>query len=201
MFLLSPGYVHSAIKLLDMVAKRDLELTVLSHSLPKVELLPTRDIIEFAVALGWVVSDADGKARLSQSGSQFLAQRLTPSRFRQCLLDYVSILKPPWAQLAWRGREETLRLLAPEVRQCFAEAGLDRSLEVDVVDWWDALAVRARGLVSSLLNQIGRRGERMSLEFEHSRTKRAPRWHSVESNLSGYDILSVVANGMLVLTR
>ena len=54
------------------------------------------------------------------------------------------------------------------------------------------LAARARGKTSARLNDIGRVGERLTLQYEHTRTGRNPRWVAIDNNADGYDILSVV---------
>jgi hypothetical protein len=41
--------------------------------------------------------------------------------------------------------------------------------------------------------ETGRHGERLSVEYERHRTGKMPKWQSVESNLAGYDILSVLS--------
>ncbi len=50
----------------------------------------------------------------------------------------------------------------------------------------------ARGLHDVYLNETGRDGERLTLEFEKRRTGRSPRWIALDSNLDGYDVLSSV---------
>ena len=99
---------------------------------------------------------------------------------------------PAWAQLTPRGRQETLSALSPEVWQCFAEAGLISSYSDEIVSWWDALAARARGRKSQLQLEIGRQGERLSIKYEEIRTGKKPAWQAIESNLAGYDIISIV---------
>lgn len=42
------------------------------------------------------------------------------------------------------------------------------------------------------MTEIGRTGEKLSYEFEKDRTGQYPIWQSVESNLSGFDLLSIV---------
>lgn len=52
------------------------------------------------------------------------------------------------------------------------------------------MAGLVRGIKTSVLSQTGRKGERLTLKYEHSRTGKEPIWQSIESNLSGYDVLS-----------
>jgi hypothetical protein len=38
---------------------------------------------------------------------------------------------------------------------------------------------------------VGRQGERRSLDYEQARVGKRPEWHSIESNKSGFDLLSL----------
>ncbi len=151
-------------------------------------------MVNFALGIGWVATDELGTAKLSTTGARVYSLAITSERFRQAILDFVGVGQPAWSQLIPRGRSETLSTLSPAVWQCFAEAELIASYSDEVVRWWDALAARARGQRSETLLEIGRRGERLSFQYERKRTGRIPQWQSVESNLSGYDILSVVSS-------
>ncbi len=190
MIALSPGLLHSSFKLLEMISKREHQLSVLASSLPRIEILPAVDVVNFTMGIGWVGSDHEGKAAMTASGALVYKLPQTQERFRQALLDYIGIARPAWAQLTPRGRQETLSALSPEIWQCFAEAKLVGSYSEEVVSWWDALAARARGQSSEIFLETGRKGERFSLNYEEARTGKKPKWLSVESNLVGYDLLS-----------
>lgn len=56
------------------------------------------------------------------------------------------------------------------------------------------MAGLVRGIKSSVLSQTGREGERLSLAYEKDRTGIQPIWQSIESNLSGFDILSCLSD-------
>lgn len=192
MSVLSPGYLHSSFRLLEMIAKREHQLSVLASALPRIEVLPAAQVVNFAISLGWVGSDNEGRAAMTASGAMIYKMPNAARRIRQALLDFIGIIQPAWAQLTPRGRKETLSALSPEVRQCFAEAGLIVGYSDEVVGWWDALAARARGQKSKIMMETGRHGERLSIKYEQIRTGKEPAWQAVESNLSGFDILSVV---------
>lgn len=192
MSVLSPGYLHSSFRLLEMIAKREHQLSVLASALPRIEVLPAAQVVNFAISLGWVGSDNEGRASMTASGAMIYKMPNAAERIRQALLDFIGIIQPAWAQLTPRGRKETLSALSPEVRQCFAEAGLIVGYSDEVVGWWDALAARARGQKSKIMIETGRHGERLSIKYGQVRTGKEPAWQAVESNLSGFDILSVV---------
>ncbi|MCX7185108.1 MAG: DUF3883 domain-containing protein [Nitrosospira sp.] len=90
----------------------------------------------------------------------------------------------------------------PGVRQIIVDAGLAHGDDEETVKFWDMLAARARGLRDSRLSDIGRQGERLTVEHERKRTGIAPKWIALESNSDGYDILSRVidrASGLLTI--
>lgn len=62
--------------------------------------------------------------------------------------------------------------------------------EDEIVSWWDRLALLFRGEHSEELEDVGRVGERLTLRYEEKRTQITPVWESIDSNKSGYDILS-----------
>jgi hypothetical protein len=76
-----------------------------------------------------------------------------------------------------------------------AEAGVTIGTAPSIVAFWDALAAKVRSDDAAKLNQIGREGESLTLQFEHQRTGRRPKWTAIESNREGYDILSVIDAG------
>lgn len=65
---------------------------------------------------------------------------------RRAILDYVEIERPPWLQQALNGRARVLAFSGPKVAQVMIEAGLKAGVSADVVEFWDELAARARGL-------------------------------------------------------
>jgi hypothetical protein len=109
------------------------------------------------------------------------------------LVDFIEVEQPPWFQLVPYGRRETLLQAPPSIRQVFVEAGLAYGDDQDTVRFWDALAARARGLRDGVLTEIGRRGERLTLQYERNRTGVEPKWIALESSSDGYDVLSRVS--------
>jgi len=77
-------------------------------------------------------------------------------------------------------------------RQCLSEAGLTSSPPSNAaISWWDDLAAAARGRLADYMAKVGREGERHSIAYEERRVGRKPYWQSIESNKSGFDLLSV----------
>lgn len=72
------------------------------------------------------------------------------------------------------------------------EADLTTSYSDDVILWWDKIGKISRRTSKDERIDIGRRGEKLSIDYERTRTQKEPKWQGFELNFSGYDILSVV---------
>ena len=124
----------------------------------------------------------------------FNGMLIDPSLWRKILAIYIENCQPVWAKRIPYGRKEAYLIMNIEEQRCFIEADLMDSTSSDVVKWWDTIAERERVKKNSSLLDTGREGERFTLLFERQRTGIVPDWISIDSNLSGYDILSQSAN-------
>ena len=112
--------------------------------------------------------------------------------FRKVLESYIRARRPAWANRMPVGRQEAFAAMNRDERFCFRQAGLDDvSVDDDLVVWWDRISSEFRGQSEREMLAIGRRGERLTIEYEFRRTGVTPKWISVETNFAGYDILSV----------
>lgn len=111
--------------------------------------------------------------------------------WRSILNQYIIKSGPAWAHRIPAGRKEAFIFMSDEEKRCFMEAGLmDNPPRKDVVEWWDEISNYMRKEKNQKLNEIGRVGEELTVEYELSRTGAQPRWQSIETNLIGYDIIS-----------
>lgn len=191
---LSVGQLHSAKQLLDWVAKRQLAKSDM-NLFPRVLVCPAGDILNLSTRCGWIEVDLDGALKLSARGVSLQKIDDFRLRLREQMQDIISREQPSWSKLFPKGRNETAKFVSSDVRQCFEEAGL-LAIPVtdDIVAWWDEVSGLIRGIKTSVLAQTGRYGERLSLKYEEVRTGKAPVWQSIESNLSGFDVLSCLSN-------
>lgn len=190
--LLSPGVAYGCFELLDILAKSPL-LVSAARSLGKLGVVSANRATDCTLLLGWAERTDDGLLVISPQGAAILGMQLTDQRLRQALLDIVYAENPPWAQNASFGRRRFLQYAPTEIAQICCEAGLDSGNSDEVVAFWDMLASRARGLHDVRLNEIGRHGERLTLQYEAKRTSRTPKWIALDSNEDGYDILSTIS--------
>lgn len=135
------------------------------------------------------------KDELTETGRKmadgFICDHDVSDSFKSVLGLYIITERPIWANRMPMGRDETFAVIDDDTYYCFKEAGLARQpISDNIVKWWDTIASVFRAANENDLLAIGRKGERLTLEYELRRTSFVPKWMSVESNFMGYDILS-----------
>jgi hypothetical protein len=193
MTALSPGILDSSFQMLEMFARTGMSVMGFSMSFPRVGVCKTIDVMEFALGVSWLRPGDSGIIELTTGGRRILSLESHESRMKQSVLDYVEEFEPAWVQNATYGRRKVLDFVGADVRQVLVEAGLATGLDRATIRFWDILAAKARGQKDVSLAEIGRRGELLTIAHEFERTGREPKWISVDNNVDGYDILSVVA--------
>lgn len=189
--LLSPGVAFGCFELLEILERGQIQISS-ARSLGKLGVVSASRATDCTLLLGWAERSDGGFIGITPQGQSIRNMPLTEQRLRQALLDIVDSTNPPWAQNARFGRRRFLQYAPSEITQICCEAGLDTGSAPEVVSFWDTLAGRARGLHDVRLNQIGRHGEQLTIQYETNRTSRAPRWIALDSNEDGYDILSTL---------
>lgn len=117
-------------------------------------------------------------------------------RLRETLSELLQRIRPFWAQASFRGRRHVIDSLSLDQIQCFEVAGLLASpASDDVVEWWDRIGRFFRDLYDQSKAEIGRAGERLTLEYERRRLiaeqiDRCPIWVSIDDEGKGFDVLS-----------
>lgn len=192
---LSPTVAARCFDILRIVHENPLAFERLRHELPRDSRFDNEAMLKLSQDLGWIRVDDLGNAVLGAAGGRLLAlDAAGPARLRRALLDYVEALRPPWTKLALDGRTRTLQFAPAGLVQTMSDAYLAAGHDDEVVEFWDRLAAIARGQADIRLSEIGRRGERLTIEFERGRTGVDPSWRSIESNTDGYDVLSIVSS-------
>ena len=155
--------------------------------------------VNLDVALGFArqcewIKETQGYIEFTQTGTQisemFNGEIIHVELWKVILSCYISVCSPAWAKRIPYGRTEAFLFMNEEEQRCFIEAGLIDSEDESVLNWWDTIAGIERMKVNSSLEELGRMGERLTMEYEEGRTGVKPDWRSIETNLCGYDILS-----------
>lgn len=166
-------------------------LSELAYS--KITSISSEDLFYFENLCGWVDVD-DGKPVVTKRGYTLLKlheQSLFSNVMQQMLMDYVLMVSPIWSNRIPYGRSEAAFFMTKDEKACFTEAGLlSKQLDFGIVDWWDTIANQIRKHSQQAQTDIGRMGERHTIQYEKSRTATEPKWIAVDSNLAGYDVKS-----------
>ncbi len=147
-------------------------------------------ILELTFKCGWAKISPEGVVSITSRGLSIVSLTYENALLLQ-LEDMILIYNPTWASLLPKGRLEAKSFLPNEVKQCFKEAGLFGDVTDEIVSFWDNLSNAYRNYTQKRKTEIGREGEKLSYEYEFKRTGCLPHWQSIESNLAGFDLLSV----------
>lgn len=138
-----------------------------------------RDRIEITVAGSRVLEGFDGYEINNQT-------------WQDIIMDHIINVNPIWESRIPAGRKEAYLMMPGDVQRCFNAAGLMyQPASEDVIHWWYVAAERIRMKHNMEKDEIGREGEMYTLTYEKKRTGHDAYWESFETNLVGYDIISV----------
>jgi hypothetical protein len=192
--MFSVGVLYSAQEFLEFVSKTpELDL-----SFPDVfstfSVASPKAVLVVSQKCEWIRLNVFGKLEVTERGTSVLQGKYPESILRIQIGHLIESYLPPWIPLLSKGRLEAQKYLPLDVRQCFMEANLFAEPTDEVVAWWDKYSKVSRKMRRDSNLEIGRLGEKLSIQHERERTKREPFWQGIESNLAGYDVLSVVSS-------
>lgn len=188
----SVGILYSVQEFLKFVKQTPIKTTEFLSLFNRFKATSTSLVLEIAENSNWIKIEIDSNVSVTTKGEEVVSESNMRDALRIQLKHLIGDIKPSWSYLIHRGRKEAFQYFPVDVQQCFREAELTNSYEADVVKWWDMFATVARGKQQDTQLETGREGERLSLEYERNRTGKEPVWKSIDSNLAGYDILSIV---------
>ena len=166
MIAFSPGIAQGAFELLNITTRQQLSFLDIQISFKRLGGMSVAQVCDVAQRFNWVHVDQDGFLRATNAGLIILSLPDYPSKLRQALLDYIEVEKPAWLQNVTFGRQRVLKFADICLVQVFIEAGLVDGISIDVVEFWDILAAAARNRKNDRATEIGRMGERLTLEYE-----------------------------------
>jgi Protein NO VEIN, C-terminal len=181
--------IYSTKEFLDYIRETLISSKMFEESFRIFNYTDSELVLDLAFHCKWAKISSNGVITLTERGLEISKLDLTDALLLQ-LEDMIFTFNPHWAALLPKGRKETKNFLPKDVLQCFKESGLFGELDSIIIGAWDRLAMAYRNYHQENLLITGRKGEELSLEYERKRTNSSPIWQAVESNLSGYDILS-----------
>ncbi|WP_224483471.1 DUF3883 domain-containing protein [Robertkochia aurantiaca] len=189
--MFSVSTIYSAKDFLSLVQHNDLTTNQFLESFKRYRHESAEIILKLVTECGWIHLNSNGRIILSEKGFN-IAQKNYKSALQVQLEQMINIYKPDWASVIPRGRNEAIRFLPANPKQCFKEAGLMDDMSDELIKIWDRLSLSSRNYTNHQLLEIGREGEKLSVQYERQRTGKKPFWQAIESNLVGYDLLSCV---------
>lgn len=185
----SVGVLYSAQEFTAYVSMNEVSVEEFKAAFGRFSVAKPEDILQLATKCNWVDFHPDGICRVTQKGRNILLD--DPIKcLRIQLCDLIFSEEPPWAARIPNGRSEAVKFFPEEVLQCFREAELLKGWDPEIVEWWDKLSIATRSHKNALHLITGRTAEKLTIGYEKKRTSIQPHWQSIESNFSGYDILS-----------
>ncbi len=194
MMKLSTGIITDALFLLhsitanNIILKTDLVYLHITHA------TSLETTFSFLESMHWLAEN-EGVIQLSaegcQLGREFDCISISLQMWRRILEQYILQIKPIWSARIPFGRQEASVHMSMDETRCFMEAGLlTMPPSMAAIEWWDRIATKIRKIHDQRKNEIGRIGERLSIAYETKRTGIIPTWQAIETNLSGYDLIS-----------
>ena len=185
----SVGILYSAQEFTSYIANNVVTIDEFKTAFNRFSLATPEDILQVATKCQWVDFTPEGVCKITSKGAGLISSDVEQT-LRLQLIDLIDAEQPAWAVKIPNGRQETLKFLPEEVYQCFKEAGLTQGWTSEIVQWWDRLALATRSNKTAANLVTGRKAEALTMKYEVERTGLDPKWQSIESNFSGYDILS-----------
>ncbi|MBE0338716.1 protein NO VEIN domain-containing protein [Paenibacillus sp. 23TSA30-6] len=188
----SVGILYSSQSFLELVKENELNGADFPGIFTKYVVADSRAVLNTTLECKWVILKENNLLKVTAKGDLILNAMHPYEKLRIQIADIIEVTKPSWAPLIGYGRSEAVKYFSEEVLQCFKEAYLLEGYEQKVIEWWDKLAIISRGLFEDVRLEVGRKGETLSRQYEKLRIGVDPIWQAIESNFSGYDLLSQI---------
>ncbi len=191
----SVGILYSAHQLLQLVSDVDFSYSDFDHYGGRIGLIDAQTVLSTCLKCEWIDVDLKGRLRTTRRGVDILISDTPCHRLQLQIIDLLKSERPPWAKKLKYGRDETFVALPPDARQCFEEAGLADEWSDELILLWRDVTKMAWVASSQITDDIGMQAEWWTIQFEAHRTGVAPKWVSLDSSYSGFDVLSVRGPG------
>lgn len=190
--MVSVGLLYDAQRLVQMVQPTPQTVPSLLESFTKLEVADFPSVLQLSQECHWIEVEQNNLLILTTRGKAICEAAEAEAQLRMQISDLLLLTSPSWAKKIADGRSEAVKVMPDEVRQIFREAGLLDGWTDELVAWWDSTGLAARNRKNERKLEIGRKAERLSIDFESDRTGSRPEWKGIESNYAGYDLLSIV---------
>lgn len=191
--MFSVGVLYSSQAFLSWIKTESITIDAFRQSFGRFEVADAGDVLALVQKCRWVTVSTSGTLQLTERGHALEATVSDPANcLRGQLADLIIVEAPAWSKRLLLGRFEVRRTMPLNAEQCFRECGLFGDCDDGVVDWWDLVTQGIRSKKSNFNVRVGRAAERFTVIRELERVGRKPTWQAIESNVSGFDVLSLV---------
>lgn len=191
----SVGVLYSSRSLLQAISEGGLHANNFPDSFARIDVADGSTVLSMSQKCRWVAIGDDGLMRLTERGTYLLQLSEPKTCLREQLLDLVLADPPPWSRRMIQGRFEAMQAMPDPARQCFRDCELFDGKDDETIDWWDRASNAVRAERSRVNHEVGRTAEKLTLQFEKTRTGVDPIWQAIETSVSGFDVLSIVQPG------
>ena len=189
---LSVGILYDAIELIELISENlTIQEIELKSAFPnRFSSADLQSVLEISQSCNWFCIDTEGILFLTNEGRLILDADNYKAKLRIQIKHFVNQFRPPWALILKNGRT-ALSSLPEDCHQCLNEAGF-LELNLSGLNELDRLIAIADGGNDYNKIAIGRKGELLTKKYEEIRTGESPKWIALDTNLAGYDFLSIV---------
>jgi hypothetical protein len=188
----SVGVLYSSQTLLEIIDSGGVDTANFAASFAKIGVADAKVVLATAQSCRWLRITEDGSINLTERGQHLRSLTVAEVCLREQLFDVLMSAPPSWSRKMIQGRFEALQAMPEDARQCFDDCGLTERVDDETVAWWDHATGSLRSERSRVLNIIGRKAEKLSIQFEKKRTGKEPIWQGLETAVAGFDVLSFV---------
>ena len=197
MLRLSPDVISATFLLIDWIKNRRVKSSEDIAYAPDIYHLHADDIYEVGTQCG-VFSETDNSIGLGRNAMEIISNLQNGNNqaaYRRLLYYYISCVHPAWAGRIPYGRMEAVPFMSKDEQACLYEAGLLEPVpNNESIKWWDEVSTVIRQLHEQKNNEVGRKGEILTIEYETNRVGKTATWVSIDTNCAGYDIRSHVSS-------
>jgi len=178
---------------MNLIVEIDCSFEDFIKNFPQFNYIQSVSLLSYCIECGWIYETDNKCLKPSQRGLEIRNKSNPIERLRLQIKDVLNTYSPPWLAITRRGRNEVKRNLSPNELQCFEDAKLFESDELQVIRWWDDLILSSFDELGKSNHSTGRKGELLTCYLEELRTGKRPTLHSLDVNTAGYDVLSVIS--------
>ena len=157
----------------------------------KYGIAKSKDVLQLSQEAGWIIpnlqksfEDDRLSIKLTELGRKIIEKKGEYKKLRIQIKHMVKKERPAWLRIIPYGRFEletyfgskNITSSLNEVWLCLNEARLLRGTSKEVIEWCDDLSSFSRGLRQDRSLEIGRIGERKTIDYEKGRTGKKPIW-------------------------